>query len=60
MEMTPEELEARKVKIDAFLNEYKELVLRHLLDFRAKIAYEPWGIVPKMEVFDVIPDEGKE
>ena len=60
MEMTPEELEARKARIQAFLDEYAEVSKRHLLDFRARIADEQWGIVPKMEVFDVILDEKKE
>lgn len=57
MEMTEEQIEERKAKIQAFLDEYAEVSKRHSLDFRAKIAYEPWGIVPKMEVFDLPKEE---
>lgn len=57
MEMTEEELEARKAKIEAFLKEYAELSKKHLLDFRCKLAVDPSGIVPRMEIFDVISEE---
>lgn len=54
MEMTQEELDARKLKIDAFLAAYREVSLAHKLDFRAKLNVSVGGIFPQMEVFDVV------
>ena len=59
MEMTPEELEARKAKIEAFLKEYAEVSRKHLLDFRSKLVFDQTGIVPRMEVIDVVVEEPK-
>jgi hypothetical protein len=42
-----------KKRIDDFLKEYRELVLKHKVDFNPILVYDKKGIFPSVELIDV-------